>query len=383
MPAQRKSKICNRCGAEAPLNASTCRKCGSARFAPKWVFAKRPINRQVSVEVTETSEKFGDIQRRITLAKWWPGGRANFHIPNVGQWNEIEKVINGDLGPFIGWKAKASLVESIAEKKKTEGKADKGTLKTLVTQHPDFLRDAVQALDVSKLSKSDTAELVRVMQELTNAMQGLDEGFKAAFLNVVKKLPAQGKRALEELEALLNDWSLRQVTTVTQQVRSRLETIELFKERITDPKTYEIRGDNSIHRILENAMWLVDERYWLMHSNRQLLTSIGDALVKKDAKKYGKQRPDFVCGTVGERLIILEIKRPDHKLDVDDLNQLETYSVLAEDYLKFNAFEGYLVGSKRDADLMRYVKRRRNLDVWAYSELVDRTEQRYREFLKG
>lgn len=125
-----------------------------------------------------------------------------------------------------------------------------------------------------------------------------------------QKLPKQKQRALEDLDLLLQGWSLHVITNVAQQVRSRIETIELFEKQVNDDRTYEITGDNSIHRILERAMWLVDERYWLLHSNRTLLTQIGKEMQKRDKKRYGKKRPDFVCGSYGQKLIILELKRP-------------------------------------------------------------------------
>ena len=50
---------------------------------------------------------------------------------------------------------------------------------------------------------------------------------------------------------------------------------------------------------------------------------------KKDRKKYGKKRPDFVCGTVGEKLILLELKKPYHQLQIKDLNRLENYLAMA------------------------------------------------------
>ena len=61
-------------------------------------------------------------------------------------------------------------------------------------------------------------------------------------------------------------------------------------------------------------------------------------------------RPDFVCGSVDNRLIIMELKRPSHKLVVDDLQQLETYLMVADDYSeKFTSFEAYLVGKRVDS----------------------------------
>ena len=103
---------------------------------------------------------------------------------------------------------------------------------------------------------------------------------------------------------------------------------------------------------------------------------------KRDAKRYGKKRPDFVCGTVENRLIILELKRPAHVLTVDDLNQLEIYTVVAEDHANISSCEGYLVGAKEDEELRRFLRRRQGFRVLHYADIIGRTRQRYTEFLK-
>jgi hypothetical protein len=90
--------------------------------------------------------------------------------------------------------------------------------------------------------------------------------------------------------------------------------IDLLRESLQNEKTFEIRGENSVHSILERDLWLLDESYWMIQSNKTLKTFIGDKLADKDAKKYGKKRPDFVCGSLGDRLIIVELKRPSHPL---------------------------------------------------------------------
>ena len=129
-------------------------------------------------------------------------------------------------------------------------------------------------------------------------------------------------------------------------------------------------------------MWLIDERYWLLQSNSTLRTFIGEEMSERDKKMYGKKRPDFVCGTVGDKLIIVELKRPAHELDVDDLNQAETYLTIAESYAKYRSFESYLVGNKKSDDLMRRMKHRSSsFKVLTYTDLVRDTENRYREFL--
>jgi hypothetical protein len=323
------------------------------------------------------------VEKRVTLSKWWPGGGATFHIPNISQWTTIETIINEELGPIIGWKTKRQLIESIRGREKTEKKIAKD-IKKLVKEYPEFLKQVVISVDPIKLGKEDMDKLMIVLGQLSDAISSADAGFRQAFLAVVKKLPKQKKRALEELEQLLESWSLHQITSVAQQVKNRLETIELFKKQVLDERTYEIRGYKSIHRILEKAMWLIDERYWLLQSNSTLRTLIGDELSKIDKKRFGKKRPDFVCGTVGDKLIIIEIKRPSHTLKIEDLNQLETYLTIAEQHLSYRSYEAYLVGNKKDSDLLRRLKHRSsNFKILTYSDLVGYTETRYRKYLEN
>lgn len=381
MGKRRTKKICNKCGAENPLNARHCSSCKSERFAPAWVEAKRPINRQVSVEITRQNPKFGNADPRITLSKWWPGGRTSYHIPNPAQWEEIEEIVNNQLGPLIGWKTKKQLVKDITEKK-TKGSGKDSEYQALINAHPDVLKKLVASIEPTQLSQKDFNRVLEIFGDISDALTNANAGFRDAFLGVVKKLPKQKQRALEDLELLLEGWSLHVVTNVAQQVRARIETIELFEKQIQDTKTFEIQGDNSIHRILERSMWMVDERYWLLQSNKSLRTFIGDELSKRDRNKYGSKRPDFACGTVGNKLILLELKRPSHALSVQDLNQLETYTVIAEDYKNFSSYEAYLVGAKKDAELDRYLKRRSGFKVLFFSDIVESTRDRYHEFLK-
>lgn len=378
---RRDNKICSSCGAENPLNAGQCKECSKERFEPKWVTAKRPINRQFSVQITKSNPEFGDPSERITLSKWWPGGRSTLHIPSASQWSEIVRIIDNDLGPLLGWtKAKEFVKEARAREK--AAKSSKKELRSLLSEQPDFLKDLVSAIDPKKIGQGDFNAFVETLGEISDVFSNANAGFREAFLRVVKRLPKQKQRALEDLDLLLQGWSLHVITNVAQQVRSRIETIELFEKQINDDRTYEIIGDNSIHRILERAMWLVDERYWTMHSNRTLLNSIAKEMQGRDKKRYGKKRPDFVCGTYGQKLIILELKRPSHTLEVDDLNQLEQYMIVAEKYTQYRSYEAYLVGKRKSDELRRTLKHRSSsFKVLTYADLIDDTRKRYSEFL--
>jgi len=374
-------KICSACGAENSRAARKCVQCEKTRFEPDWVRAKRNINRQFSVQITASNPKYGKSRKRITLSKWWPRGRAFLNIPDSAQWLKIADIIENDLGPLLGWSKKAEFVAT-AKARAKEKKSQNKDLRSLVHEQPDFLKDLIEAIDPKKLGESDLNSLSEILAEISDAFTNANAGFREAFFSVVKKLPRQKQRAIEDLNLLLQGWSLHIITNVAQQVRARIETIELFEKQVNDERTYEIRGDNSIHRILERAMWLVDERYWLLYSNKTLLQSIGKEMQKRDKKRYGKKRPDFVCGTVGKKLILLELKRPSHTLSVDDLNQLEQYVIVAKKYFSFSIVEAYLVGSKINPDLQSTLElRSKAFRVLTYADLLDGTKKRYHEYL--
>ena len=99
-------RICENCGYENTFDAIECKNCGSKRFAPEWVIAKRPITSRTSVDVTLSNPVYGDVTKRITLSKWWPGkgnSRA-FHINKPEHWIAISNYVNNELYSIVGWK---------------------------------------------------------------------------------------------------------------------------------------------------------------------------------------------------------------------------------------------------------------------------------------
>lgn len=265
-------KICQKCCKEVRINTKTC-ACGSAKFAPLFVKKIEKINRQFSVQVTEPNKDLYKDKKvpdkRVTLYKWWPGGKSSLHINTVEEWSKIKQIIDEGLSGFLNWKSKTEILAQIQSTEKQEKKSGK-QIADLTKNYPEFVRSVLKKVDYSKIDPQNAVEFGQIVNDLTEILSKTDQGFSIAFKNIVKQLPKQPKRALEDLDELLKTWSLKQITSLSSQVINRLETLKLFKERILDDKTYELRGDNSIHRILESSMWMIDERYWLLHSNETL-----------------------------------------------------------------------------------------------------------------
>jgi hypothetical protein len=380
---RRPQLVCDRCGTQNAPTASACRECGSERFAPSWVLQLRRVNRNFAVQITKPSELSDSDNPRLTLYKWWPGGRSTLHIPTSQQWDRVKEIIDTDLASFLGWKSRKTVKKALAERQQ-ETNVLSGDLRTLAEQNPLLLTEIMRGLQLDKITEDDVPQIGRALSEIARVMVDADSSMRRAIERIVKQLPAQGEDAIEQLSELMESVTLTQIAAVTNEVRRRVNLLNLFKERVTDDRTYEIKGEGSIHRLLEQAMWIVDERYWLMHSNETLRKVVGKELARQD-ESFKSRRPDFVCGTVDKKLIIIEIKRPSHVLEVKDLNQLERYVVICQQYSDdISTFEAILVGRRASDDLRRTLKvRGSSFKVKTYVDLIADTERRYQRYLEA
>ncbi len=376
--ANQGARICKKCGAANKPNASICATCGSARLAPPWVLARRSVTKQFEVQITKSSERFGEPRPRITLSKWWPGsaGRSpSLHISTPEQWTRVREIVERDFGPTLGWQTLAGRSALPA------APLGKRELRELVRQNPELAREVLAVDPTDGAAETWSPEAVALVERIARQEAKLGRPFLEAYRALIERLPSEGSEALAKLERLLESWSLHQITQLVGQIRQRLETIDLFEKLVLDDKTYELKGDRSIHRVLESAMWLVDERYWLMSSNRTLRTLIGRA-IQKERRAEAARRPDFACAQLGLQGVIIEIKRPAHRLTLADLNQAERYLVLAEEHTRGITWTATLIGRTVNADIRRTAKYRTAVVLRTFSDLLVDARHRYEEYLK-
>jgi len=336
-------RICKKCGAANKPGTIACATCGSGRLAPGWVLARREVTKQFEVQITKSNERFGEPRARITLSKWWPGsaGRSpSLHISTPEQWTRVREIVDRDFGPRLGWRGLANRISL------PRAPLGKRQLQELVRQKPELAREVLgDSADGATEKEKSSPDGVALLDRIRRNEAKLGRPFPAAYRALLERLPAEGGEALTQLERLLESWSLHQITQLVSQIRQRLETIALFEKLVLDDRTYELKGERSIHRVLESAMWLVDERYWLMSSNRTLRTLIGRA-IQRERRAELEVRPDFACAQLGLQGVVIELKRPKHRLTLADLNQAERYLVLAEAHTSGISWTAALVGRR-------------------------------------
>lgn len=361
--------------------ATACSNCRKTRWAPSWVRELRRVNRSFAVQVTDPHPSAGSTDPRLTLHKWWPGANATFNINTAAQWEAVKTLVDTELARFLGWKTTTAVKQELRARDEAAVELD-ATIRGLAAKNPRLFTEIVKGIKPEQVSDEDLPQLGEAIGEIAQILLNVDESHRQAIRQLIKKLPKQRELALRQLSELMDELTVGQITAVTSEVKRRVGLLNLFKEQVLDERTYEIRGEKSIHRLLERAMWIIDERYWLMHSNAQLRTVVTKQLAKEDVALRAN-RPDFVCGTVDKKLVIIEIKRPSHTLDVDDLNQLERYVVLCNKYDdNHTAFDAILVGHVQSDELRQTMKvRKETFKVRTYTQLVGDTERRYKQYL--
>jgi hypothetical protein len=340
----------------------------------------RRVSPAFAVQVSDPHPASESSDPVLTLYKSWPIPKS-FNIPSAVQWDAVSRIVETELAPFLGWRTRAQTSKAAKRAEKADKQAQ-AELAAVAGQDPKAISQLIRSLKLKDLPPEELPQLSAAIADIADALVGLDERRRRSIQQIVKKLPEQGEKALRQLAELMEELTVGQIAAVASEVQRRVGLLNLFKERVLDDRTYEIRGDGSIHRLLEQAMWIVDEHYWLMFSNSQLRTIVTNQLIKED-KKREKERPDFVCGSVDKKLIIIEIKRPSHTLTVEDYNQLVRYVVLCEKYhTDHTGFDAILVGQKKSEELAGHLKVVGNrLKVRTFTDLIDDTERRYKDYL--
>lgn len=362
----------------------------------KWVKERFPIypnksNKAFGDEVLIIDDNFykedeSEIKLLPKLNRYWPSAdgfkNTSYKIKDYEMWLRIKELMDKKVLEKVGWVSLSNMANLINDEIKS-GIEINENIQKLIGQNPSFANEILSKLNIKDLGKENIPFVLEMVNNLDKKLLEADTSIKFTFKSIINNLSKSGKKGLNQLSELLDEWKLLEFTSISSILCKRISTLELLEEMITKEETYEIKGDNSIHRILERNMWILDENYWLMHSNKSLRTFIGDSIMKKN-KKESKKRPDFVCSTWENKLIIVEIKKPSLTLGKKEIDQIEEYTMIAEDYKSkdFKNVDAILVGNKISVEGKKLIKKRTGIKFMTYNDLVEKVKQRYMQYLK-
>lgn len=205
-----------------------------------------------------------------------------------------------------------------------------------------------QAFHVVAMAASRTVQETRTTDAKALLLGALRQAFEhepeslLPILESVTKLP---KARVDELRHLLTRTSLANVITASREVGDRLDFIQGLNALVFDAKSRrQLLERRQLHRILAQETWVFGEEWTLTGDDERLyavlkkhlallgedvdLAELGDVHVEDGKVAI----PDLVLGRklqTGKNQfeqLVVELKRPSHRLTGDDLDQLRKYA---------------------------------------------------------
>jgi hypothetical protein len=338
-----------------------------------------------------------DIVKKFFLQSWYDhyrgyniiklkrltrvGDDFTYHTVRVRNPEELATVKTAldYLSGKIGWQELPSHLAKLQEELEKQKKIDPEIVK-LVEQYPRASIEVLKAFDKIFKGKVDIEDLpiiTEYMETILGSLQGKQKSMIELQLELIEKLGTEDEKGKKRLLKLLEQYRLPQLTSVTSVITDRLQKLALFDKHIQTDDTYEIKGKNSIHNQLARALWILDDRYWLLRSNQTLTNQLGKSYEKQERNK----RPDFICADFEKRLVIVEIKRPSISVKRKHINQLEDYLVLADEFKNYDEKQGFLIAQNIKPHLRKNLDLKPNISFRSYVDVVDQCKTRYKEYL--
>lgn len=202
--------------------------------------------------------------------------------------------------------------------------------------------------NVVALAASRTVDESKSGQSKALALRLLKEAFEndpEALLPILSDLARLPKTRVEELSKLLQHTTLTQLIQTGREIGSRMEFISGLNTILFDRQIKRrLLERRQLHRILAHETWIFGEEWSLTGDDerltkvlRRFLAKLGKEVELADLKEVRLEDgsdaiPDLV---LGRRLqtnansfeqLVVELKRPKHKLDDDDVSQLRGYA---------------------------------------------------------
>ena len=208
-----------------------------------------------------------------------------------------------------------------------------------------------------------------------------------AFQDLAQEITDESLENTSIIIKLFRNWEHLESREMYRILKGRLAAIDKLK-RFIETDALEVP---TLHNYLRNFPWLLDPR-WAIVYDETYYTKLLREEFNDDSKPEQNRRIDFFCVASWPTKIIVELKRPGHKVNKDDLNQLNEYVDFVLQNLgndpssSTDKVYGYMICENED-DSKGYQVRRNQLAengmyVRKYSDLLSVATRIHHDFIK-
>jgi hypothetical protein len=210
-----------------------------------------------------------------------------------------------------------------------------------------------------------------------------------AFWELAEEITDAGVDDASKLLRLFREWEIVEAKEMARVTKGRITTIEKLQELIAG-NALEVP---TLHKFLKEFPWVLDPRWNLIADEAKYSKLLAKKFPDGD-KPEKDRRIDFLCVRENQQMVVVEIKRPQSKASVKELDQIEQYVHFMRDLaesttdpdFKMSEVVGYLLCGDvvNTGPARQKVKSLANDKIYVrrYSDLLGMVEKSHSEFLK-
>jgi hypothetical protein len=265
----------------------------------------------------------------------------------------------------------------------------------------EVLKDPDLAKRISRLDKGSQKEINRFLVILGNRDDDKVRSLELAdalvrayefrqFHDVIEDIEkaADDPNRLAEMLRQLSDWKVLESRAILEIIKGRLDILDKFHRMLCNnaPETASARSPENMHDLLAANPWLLNPEWQVLAEEKKITTQLRE-WGKKDFPEYDG-RYDFLALSREGLLVVIEIKRPDHPAEMDELNRLTVYAEHLSKAHSGTIQMVFICGS--DPNITEASRKRfgemEDYEIRYWNQLFDRTRQvyhHYRAVLEG
>lgn len=184
---------------------------------------------------------------------------------------------------------------------------------------------------------------------------------------------------------VFEEWGVIEAREILRIAEGRVRAIEEFERFVRE----DAREVPTIHQYFAEYPWILDPSWTIAYDETYYSELLRDNFLDEKLEEKNR-RIDFVCIGAGDTVHVVEVKRPKHKVDWDDLNQLEKYVAFVRQRLgnvpgrSYSDAAGYIVaGEIKDAyevDDKKKTLEKSRMYVKKYEDLLSMARKLHKEF---
>ncbi|MEV0135410.1 ATP-binding protein [Dactylosporangium sp. NPDC050688] len=255
----------------------------------------------------------------------------------------------------------------------------------LVQLDPPSRKQAEKFIGLVGSSNADTERTEALADTILRAYEYRQFHDYIEQLDAVADDPEQLEKALE----LLRGWHVLESRAVLEVVKGRLDIVDKFYNMIVNdsPETAPRVGRDNMHDLIADFPWLINPEWQVLAEEKQ---------VTKQLKEWGAEeidaadltRYDFLALRGEGRLIVIEIKRSGHAVQLEDLQQVERYANKLAQGERGDVEMAFITGDRYalTSNTREVWDRRGDIELLTWGQIHGRTKlfyEHYRAILEG